>query len=483
MIDVAAPACDDPLPSVVIELVNEYLRSGRGTKSVKAFCRRYPDLLARLEMNYRQVLGWLRTLGFASPRGIFLKNKGLDKILRFRPNQVWGSDGKRLVVILNGEIFEWVWQCLVDGKTTVIVGGVISSNENTENLLAAIEESKGRTGITPLAIVLDNRLSEDLPAIRSYLDEKGIEIIKIFPGNSKSNGIVEGNFCVFDKWVGSVVINGKTPEELSRSIAAAFVEVFTQMRNHARRSSLFNKSAQQVADETAPASPEEEAETRAKLKALADRHKQEQAQPEISAQKRVAIEQAAEATAHPHPEVLENRLSPPCFTTDLILQSIAIFKRQKALHPEKGISHAYYGGILRNLADQQSVEALNTHLGAVYVNHWETIARLSAEARAHSLKRDPLAACTRLAADFMAMPIPAYSSRLLLDLKETFFIASKGSAALASGVRKAIADFILKAKFQIATKREALLLHLFEWENFLRLCDEDDFPEFPSGRA
>jgi transposase InsO family protein len=469
----------------VVELANEYMRIGRGTKSVKAFCERYPDLLARLDMNYRQALGWLRKLGFVSRRGIFLKNKGLDKILRFRPNQVWGSDGKRLVVIINGEIFEWVWQCLVDGKTTVIVGGMISGHENTANLLAAIEESKSRTGITPLAIVLDNRLSEDMPAIRAYLDEKGIEIIKIFPGNSKSNGIVEGNFCVFDKWVGSIVINGKNPEELSRSIATAFVEVFTQMRNHARRSSLSNKSAQQIAEETEAASPEEEAETRAKLKALADRHKREQAQPEISEQKRIAIQQAAEVTNHPHPEVLDNRLAPSCFTADLILQSIAIFKQQKALHPEKGIGHAYYGGILRNLADQQRVEALNIQLEAVYVNHWETMERLSEEGRARALKRDPLAACTRLAADFMTMPIPAYCSRLLLDLKETFFIACKGSAALAGGVRKAVADFIVAAKYQTAEKREALLLHLFEWENFLRLCDmdADNFPSFPSGRA
>jgi hypothetical protein len=462
---------DETLPAFVVELVNEYLRNGRGAKSVKTFCQRNPELLKRLEMSYRQVLGWLKRLGFVSPRGIFLKNKGLDKIIRFRPNQVWGSDGKRMVVILNGEVFEWTWQCLVDGKTTVIVGGVINREENTENLLTAIQESKHRTGITPMAIVLDNRLSEDLPAIRSYLDEMGIEIIKIFPGNSKSNGITEGNFNIFDRWVGPVEIKGATPEELSRSIANVLVEIFTQMRNHKPRPGLSLKSAQEVADEAVHVTPEEEADTRAKLKAMADRLNQEQARPEISEQKRLAIKQAAQVTNHPHPDVLENRLRPSCYRPDLILQAIAIFNRQTNLFPEKRFTYHYFGGILRNLVDQQSVEILNTQLNDVYAHHWATLDRLTEEERGASLRSHPIETCTRLAADFMAMPVPAFSCRILLDLKESFLITSKGCAAIASSVRKSIADFILGSKKAAVSQREILLRKLFEWENLVRLCD------------
>ena len=265
----------------------------------------------------------------------------------------------------------------------------------------------------------------------------------------------------------------------------AFVEVFTQMRNHAPRSALSFKSAQEVADETMPATPEEIAETRAKLKALADRHKQEQARPEITEQKKVAIAQAASVTAHPHPDVLENRLAPANYTTDLILQSIAIFMRQRSLHPEKKYDHSYFGGILRNLADQRSVEALNTNLETVYVHHWDTLDRMAEEDIAHSLRRNPIETCHRLAADFMAMPVPAFSCRILLDLKEAFFIASKGSANLASVVRKSVTDFVLASKKNLAVPRETLLRHLFEWENFVRLCDRasDIMPNAPGGHA
>src|SRR6185437_14793380 len=113
--DDASEGSDDTreLPKEVIQLANQFLRTGNGKKSLKTFCDRNPGLLQKLGMNYRQVLFWFRKLGFVSHRGIFIKNSGLDKIMRFRANQVWGSDGKNLVIIINGEIFRWVWQCLV----------------------------------------------------------------------------------------------------------------------------------------------------------------------------------------------------------------------------------------------------------------------------------------------------------------------------------------------------------------------------------
>ena len=45
-----------------------------------------------------------------------------------------------------------------------------------------------------MAIVMDNRLSENLPVVKTFLAKYEIEIIKTFPGNAKSNGILENNF-------------------------------------------------------------------------------------------------------------------------------------------------------------------------------------------------------------------------------------------------------------------------------------------------
>src|SRR5271165_2725827 len=112
-----------------------------------------------------------------------------------------------------------------------------------------------------MAIVLDNRLSENLPAIQAYLDKFGIQIVKTFPGNSKSNGIIENNFKVFESWVhgkgGKIVINAKNEDELSLAISELLVEVFTQLRNLAPRRSLGGKSAREL-EKTIPPLTEHE---------------------------------------------------------------------------------------------------------------------------------------------------------------------------------------------------------------------------------
>ena len=470
----ASPGANTPpkeLSAEARELANAYLRSGKGQKSVKDFCRRHPELLTQLNFNYRQALEWLRKLGLVSPRGIFLKNTGLDRILRFKPNQVWSSDGKLLSVILNGEIFQSTWQCLVDGKTTAIVGGVVRDEENTKNLVDALEQAEDQTGIRPLAIVLDNRLSENLPAVRSYFEERKIEIVKTFPGNAKSNAMAEENFHVFERWVGAVKIAGRTPAELARSITQALVEVFTQMRNHKPRKGLSMKTATEAMNEATPATPEEEAAVREKLKALADRLKQEQGTPIVTAQKKAAIDQAILRTSPPHTDVFDKRLQNARFTPDLILAALAILETRRKEEPEKKFGHAYFGGILRRLADQETIQHLNTNLNVIYAHHWGTMGSMTRSDLALSLKTHPEATCTRLANDFLHMPIPAFANRILLDLKDAFIDASRGSAAQAEKLRGSIADTVLQSHRSTHERREALLRKLYEWESFVHMAD------------
>jgi transposase InsO family protein len=473
------------LPQEVILLVNEYLRRERGTKSVKAFCRRHPELLAKLGMNYREVLSWLGRLGFVSHRGIFLKNSGLDRILRFKPNQLWHGDGKNIDVIFNGKLFRSLWQCLADGKTTAIVGGIIGREENTKNLKDSLQDAEQKTGIVPMGIVLDNRLSENLPAIAPYLKERGIEIIKTFPGNPKSNSIIEENFNIFDRYVGKIVINGTTPVEIARSITQTIVEIFTQMKNRKPRRSYSYKNLTEVMEEADPGTPEEQAQARLQIKILADRLKNEQAQPIVSAEKKTAINLAIQKTTPPSPDVFENVLQNSRFTPDLILGSLAILEQKRQEHPEKNYGHTYFGGILRKRADQQAVEHLYADLEDVYSYHWDTMGKLKQGDLAQSLRSHPEATCTRLATDFMNMPVPAFSNLILRDLKNSFLVASKGSEELAAQLRKTIASIVVQSPKVGKDRRENLLCKLFEWENFIRRATPppDPWTEAPVGNA
>ncbi|MCP4552723.1 MAG: transposase family protein [Bacteroidetes bacterium] len=463
----------EELPDEVIKLLNEYLRSGKKIKSVKKFCKKKPVLLKELGMNYRQILSWLSKLGFVSPKGIFLKNTGLDRIIRFKPNTLWGTDGKVINVVINGVNYRWVWQCLIDYKTTVIVGGLVAPEENTENLLSAIEASKDKTGVTPLAIVMDNRLSENLPAIKEYLDNYGIEVIKIFPGNSKSNGIVENNFHIFEKWVGGkIIIEGDNMSALSRSIAQMLVEVFTQLRNHKPFKSS-SKSPQEVMDESRdnPPSEKEIEIMKVKIDELVNRNKRENAVPEISVQKQLAIKQAVAKVKPKDEETFCKRLSRSEYTHNIILEGIAIFKTRQQAYPEKNYDHTYLGGILRNLVNDSYLDCLNINLKNVYFHHYEALKKKHESGILDNLKADPVRTCCDLALDYLQMPVPSWSTMILLQLKEMFFIASCGCADTARDLCDQISNSIVNLTYEVKKKREILLCKLYEWTNFVKTYD------------
>lgn len=461
----------EELPAEILRLINGYLRTGKGNKSVKAFCKKNPELLTDLGMNYRQVLSWLSKLGFVSPKGIFLKNTGLDRIIRFKPNAVWGTDGKVLDVIINGVNYRWVWQCLMDYKTTVIVGGLIAPEENTENLLNAIEASKEKTGVTPLAIVMDNRLSENLAAIKEYLDKYGIEVIRIFPWNSKSNGILENNFHIFEKWIGGkIIVEGDNMKALSRSIAQMVVEIFTHQRNH-RIFHNCSKSPQEIMDESKDNPPtQKEIETmKGKIDQLVKRFKREESIPEISVQKQLAIEQAVNEIKPKTNEIFRKRLSNVVYPHNLILEAIAIFKTRQQQYPEKKYDHSYFGGILRNLVNNQYLDCLNTNLNDVYYHHYEELGRKHEKDILNNLKINPVKTFRDFVLDYLKMPVPSWSTMIVLQLKELFLIASGGSGEKAEFFCDKISNMIVNLTYEVKRKREVLLCKLYEWVNHVKL--------------
>ena len=450
------------LPEAIVDQLRSYFQGRSGKATAKSFADKHPQVLDELKMTYAQFANLLLRLGFTSPKGIILNNTGLDKIERFAPHAAWGTDGKLMKIIINGETFRFIWQCLIDYKSTVLVGGLVSENETTDNLLEAIRESKKATGVAPMAIVIDGRLSENLPAIREYLDEMGIEIIRTYPGNPKSNGITEGNFGIFEKWVGGeIIVNGKTAKELSFSFANVLTQVFTQLRNNQPRKGLGLKTANEVLASRPKLSAEEESTIRGKIQALANRFKNEQAVPVVSEQKAQAIEQAIATVLPPDLATFRKRLMPSMITCDLILAAIAIYKKQQTKHPEKVFTHTYFGGILRNLVDQRSVEMLYTQLDQVYADHWARMANSMNQ----SIKTEtPEQTCQRLSQEYLGAKIPAHGWITLVHLQTAFMVAARGCAIGAASLRDRLAEMTRKTKMACPEKRQRLLQKLFECE-------------------
>lgn len=457
------------LPEVFVETLRAFFQGRESKATVKDFAEKHPEILKSLEMGYKEFANLLLRLGFVSPKGIFLNNTGLDKIVRFKPQVIWGTDGKQMKVIINGEIFHFVWQCLIDYKSTVLVGGLVREAETTVNLLNAIKAAKENYGLVtrPMAIVIDGRLSENLPAIRAYLDEMGIEIIRTFPGNPKSNGITEGNFNIFEKWVGGqVTINGETAEEVALSIAKMLTEVFTQLRNNQPRKGLGQKTANEALAQAAKLTAEEEQTIRAKISALANRFKNEQAVPIVSARKQEAINQAIDLLCPPDIDTFRKRLAAGMFTMDLILDALAIFKKQREKYPEKTFDHTYFGGILRNLVDQRSVEMLHTELEKVYSEHWARMTAAMNEGRVQAETTDAM--CERLSQEYLKSVIPAHGWLTLSHLQSAFLLAAGGSVAMAEQLRQRLTALVNKSRLECADKRKRLLRKIYVCESFVK---------------
>ena len=154
------------------------------------------------------------------------------------------------------------------------------------------------------------------------------------------------------------------------------------------------------------------------------------------------------------------------YTCDLILDAIAIFRKQQAKHPEKKFDHTYFGGILRNLVDQRSVEMLYTQLDQVYADHWARMANAMNE----TVKVTETAeqACQRLSQEYLDAKIPAHGWITLNHLQTAFMVAARGCTLAAAKLRECLAEMTKKAKMTCPEKRQRLLRKFFECEAVVR---------------
>jgi hypothetical protein len=157
----------------------------------------------------------------------------VDAKARWEPHALWAGDGKVVKISINGKRHDFLWYAFADEATTLLVGSVLSDTESAREVIAALESGTQNIGRSSIGIIIDNRtVRTDFGALRDYCNARQIEIVRTFPGNPKSNGIIEGNFSIFENHVSEIKIQGEDDEEIARSVAKEVVEIFTQLRNH-----------------------------------------------------------------------------------------------------------------------------------------------------------------------------------------------------------------------------------------------------------
>jgi transposase InsO family protein len=284
----------------------------------------------------------LINLGLHTPRGPRIKNEGAQVKQPFAPHALWEGDGKLIKVRVNGVDSQWIWYAFIDQKTTLLVGASMTTVESAASFLDALKSGQAQAGLSPIGVLIDNRLEgSDLGPVRDFCKEHGITVVRTFPGNSKSNGIVEGNFSIFERFVGNLTVVGSTPEEIGRSVALLAVEIFTQQRNHSPRERLGGKSPH---DATAGASRPEH--VRNSIEALARRLDREQ----IDAQERWNLIGEARLHFGVLSEASEQKIKRQLIKYTLldIVAAQASFRAQIAKHPLNKYGPEYFLAILRH---------------------------------------------------------------------------------------------------------------------------------------
>ena len=314
--------------------------------------RKFPDR----QLSYESVRQMLIDLGLRYPRGPKIKDHGAQVKTRFEPHTLWEGDGKYMKIHVNGIAYHYCWYCFIDQNSTLIVGSSIGETESANTFLSALKAGKDHTGFYAMGILIDNRLgknvSVDLSSVNAFCVEHGISLIHTFPGNAKSNGTIEGNFSIFEKYVGEIHITGDFAAEVARSVAAVICEIFTQQRNHSPRKRTGGKTP--VEDTNNATRPEH---MRGAVERLKNRFEQEAANIEEKWQLVKDLLTYFGPLLPASIDKLETELGQ--YPVIDIIAAKASYLAQLKRHPEKRYGPEYLLAIVRNKREEQSKQIYN----------------------------------------------------------------------------------------------------------------------------
>ena len=271
----------------------------------------------------------------------------------FDPHAIWEGDGKQVNININFHRHCFCWYAFSDQSTTLIVGSNVEKTETSENFLKALKDSKQRNDLYAIGVLVDNRLSDtDLSPIHAFMKEHNIKLIRTFPGNSKTNGNIENNFSIFERFVGDINIRGQNEEQIAASIAEAMVEVFTQLRNHHPRKRLHGSTPEEKAKNSRR--PEHQ---RSAVEKIASRFNKETIDIEIKWE----LIQRARDHFEPLSEEAKNKIKFQLkhYPVNTLIAAEAAYIAQIVKHPESSYKSAYFMAILRSKQETKAKQIYN----------------------------------------------------------------------------------------------------------------------------
>lgn len=346
--------------STNLQLVIRLWKQWKG--SLKAFCCMLCTEY-RLRYSSSYISGFLEALGLRKrKRGRPVEAPWSSNTLRmFFPGAQWFGDGTEIGMVLNGEVFVFNLEAIIDAASNAMVGIAVSDTEDEEAVRKAFMDALETVGTAPVGITLDNKPCNHSPEAKDGMP--GAIVLRSTLGRGQSKAPVEGAFGLFQQAMPPLEIAGSTQREIARAALYLIFTAWFRGRNGRPRKRLGGLTPVQAYDEARP-SPEDFQRVMAHFQQLEKRQEQMRATREARLDPvRIALlTQGLEELGIPDPD-RHLTLALASYSRDAIAYGLSIYrtKRDRGTLPPDADGR-YLGGIIRNHDTKLEVTQFSSHI-------------------------------------------------------------------------------------------------------------------------
>jgi hypothetical protein len=106
----------------------------------------------------------------------------------------------------------------------------VSETETSAEVVQVLEARRVKWGV-PLGVLADHDSANLSAQTQSYLEQHGIELVAVGPGNPKGNGTMEGAFSQMKQAIGDIALDTSCPKRLAQRVLEKLVGLYLRMRN------------------------------------------------------------------------------------------------------------------------------------------------------------------------------------------------------------------------------------------------------------
>ncbi|MBW2736857.1 MAG: DDE-type integrase/transposase/recombinase [Deltaproteobacteria bacterium] len=260
----------------------------------------------------------------------------------------WVGDGTAIDVVIDGEVFTFNLELVVDAFSGGFVGISVRDEEDSDAVIEAFDDGVHTAGASPLALLLDNRASNHTEDVDAALGDT--LRMRSTPGRAQNKAHVEGAFGLFKQTAPPLEINTATTRETARQMAELQAQTWFRTVNHLPRRDRNGRTRVDLYQEHH--SKKQVAQARAALEERC--RKQMLAQRTLEARQDPVVRQLLNETFErlsliDYERNIRNAIA--TYPFNAIVNGIAIYEGKcKAGTLPDGVDGNYLLGIVRNLA-------------------------------------------------------------------------------------------------------------------------------------